>query len=65
MSLELFVFLAGLFVTLLMVATIAFTIYEVRRFNPEAFRPKSQVKPPPDTPVASPPNVLVTRPPRL
>ncbi len=53
--LELFVLLTGVFVTLLMVANIMFTIYEVRRFNPEAFGPRSQVKPPSDPTVASSP----------
>jgi hypothetical protein len=45
MPLALFVFLAGVFVTLLVVATIVFTIYDVRRTNPHAFGPKPQDKP--------------------
>lgn len=50
MPLELFVFLAGLVVSgILVAAGIAFTIYETRRTNPDAFEPKSQVKPPLDT----------------
>ena len=55
MSLELVVFLVGSFVTLLMVAMIAFTVYEVRRFNPAAFAPKSEVKPLPEPTIASHP----------
>ncbi len=41
MSIELFVFIAGVIVTLIMVAGLAFTVFEVRRTNPRAFTPKS------------------------
>ena len=47
MPLAVFIFLVGVFVSLIMVASLAFTIYEVRRTNPHAFGPKSQVEPPP------------------
>ena len=55
MPLELFVFIAGLVVTLIMVAGLAFTVYEVRRTNPHAFGPKSQVKLPSDPQLVSSP----------
>lgn len=47
-ELLLFLFVAGVVVSLIVGASLAFTIYEVRRTNPHAFGPGSQVKPDPD-----------------
>lgn len=48
MQFVLLLFLSGMGVSLLVAASIAFTIYEVRRSNPHVFGPKSQVNPPSD-----------------
>lgn len=42
------VFIAGVVVSVLVFASVVFTIYEIRRTNPNAFGPKSQVPPPSD-----------------
>ena len=55
MSIELFVFIAGVVVTLIMVAGLAFTVSEVRRTNPRAFGIESRVQSPLDPPVVSSP----------
>lgn len=55
MPLALFVFLVGVVVTLILVAALVFTAYEVRRTNPHAFGPKLQAEPPPEPTVASSP----------
>jgi hypothetical protein len=47
MDLPVLIFLAGVVATLIVVASLAFTIYEVRRTNPDAFKPKSQDEPAP------------------
>ncbi len=46
MGLEVVVFVSGLLVTALVAIFVTFTIYEVRRSNPDSFGPLSQVKPP-------------------
>ena len=46
MALEVVMFFSGLFVTALVALFVTFTIYEVRRSNPDAFGPQSQIKPP-------------------
>jgi len=48
MTLPVLIFLAGVGITLLIAASLAFTIYEVRRTNPHAFSRKSQDNPPSD-----------------
>lgn len=48
MPLVFFIFLVGVIVSLIIAASLAFTIYEVRRTNPHAFGLQSPVKPPPD-----------------
>lgn len=48
MQFVLLLFLFGVGVSLLMAASIAFTMYEVRRSNPHVFGPKSQNNPSPD-----------------
>jgi len=45
---ELGIFLSGVVVMFMVGASVAFTIYEVRRSNPHAFAPRSQVEPNPD-----------------
>jgi uncharacterized membrane protein len=42
MDLPVLIFLSGVGATLMVAASLAFTIYEVRRTNPHAFKPKSQ-----------------------
>lgn len=46
MRLETMIFLSGVGMMLILVASLVFTVYEVRRTNPHAFGPKSQIKPP-------------------
>ncbi len=46
MGLEVVMFFSGLFVTALVALFVTFTIFEVRRSNPDSFGPLSQVKPP-------------------
>ncbi len=46
MGFEVIIFFSGLFVTALVALFVTFTIYEVRRSNPDAFGPQSQIKPP-------------------
>lgn len=54
MSFEAFIFLAGLFVTTLFAFFIAFTIYEVRRYNPHAFKREMEV----DSPIVELPRTV-------
>ena len=42
MSYDVFIFLAGLFVMALFAFFVMFTIYEVRRYNPHAFKREPQ-----------------------
>ena len=49
MTLVAFVFIVGVVVSLILGASLVFTIYEVRRTNPQAFPPKSQDKSPSDS----------------
>lgn len=51
----LFIFIAGVCVSLMVAASLAFTVYEIRRTNPHAFGPKSRVEPPSESPATSTP----------
>ena len=48
MPLTAFIFTAGVVVSVLVVASVVLTIYEIRRTNPNSFGPKQQVPPPSD-----------------
>jgi hypothetical protein len=48
MPLTAIVFIAGLVVSVLVATSVVFTIYEIRRTNPNSFGPKPQVQPPSD-----------------
>ena len=46
LSLPAMIFIAGVVISLLVVASVVLTIYEIRRTNPHAFGPKLQAQPP-------------------
>ncbi len=48
MPLTAYIFIAGVVVSVLVVASVVFTIYEIRRTNPNSFGPKPQAQPPSD-----------------